>query len=81
MLETIEMRVPLRQLTTHDLPLVNPLDVEATFTLSVDNAEVACPKSVTVPARGKGVAKVEWRPLLGRAQACQLKVSFSSQQW
>jgi len=73
-LETIEMRAPLRQLTMHDLPLANPLDEDTEFNLSVDNSEVACPTSVLVRAKAKGTAHIEWRPLLNREQRCRLKV-------
>jgi P pilus assembly chaperone PapD len=73
-LDTIEMRAPLRQLTTHDLVLSNPLDQDAVFNVSVDSSEVSCPASVTLPAHGNGLVKVEWRPLLTRDQKCRLKV-------
>ena len=72
---TIEMLAPLRQLTAHELALPNPLDVEATFSIKVDSPEVACPAVVTVPPKGHGVAKLEWRPLLPREQTARLTVS------
>ena len=74
-LETVEMRAPLRQLCTHALPLTNPLDASATFTASCDNAEVAVPPSLTLGARASGELRVEWRPLLPRELTSRLKLS------
>jgi len=74
-LQTIDMQAPLRQLTTHDLQLANPLGVPASFTATVDNAEVSIPASITVPAQGQDVLRIEWRPLLPRETTSRLTLT------
>ena len=61
-LDTISMQAPLRQLTSHALPLTNPLDVPVSFTATVNSTEVTVAPSVEVPAKGK-VEFLDERPL------------------
>jgi hydrocephalus-inducing protein len=74
-LDSIAMQAPLRQLTSHMLPLHNPLDAPVTFTASVNNAEVTVAPSITVDAGGKAELPIEWRPLLPKETTSQLSLA------
>ena len=56
------MQAPLRQLTSHMLPLVNPLDTPVTFTAAVNNAEVSVKPTVEVAPNAKVELPIEWWP-------------------
>jgi len=68
------MQAPLRQLTSHMLPLFNPLDEPVSFTASISNAEVTVPQSLEVPAKGKAELPIEFRPLLPQETTSQLSL-------
>jgi len=74
-LQTISMQAPLRQLTSHMLPLHNLLDVPTTFSASVNNGEVSVPGSITVEAGAKAELPIEWRPLLLKETTSQLSLN------
>eukprot|EP00965_Chrysotila_dentata_P045391 1508029-Pleurochrysis_carterae.AAC.3 len=74
-LKTIELQAPLRQLTTYDLHLANPLETPVTFKPSVDNKEVILPEQITVEPHGQGTFRIEWRPLLPSDKKSRLSVS------
>ena len=71
-LDSIALQAPLRQLTSHMLPLSNPLPTPVTFTASVNNPEVSVPPSLTVDANSKAELPIEWRPLLPKETTSQL---------
>jgi len=71
-LDSIALHAPLRQLTSHNLPLANPLDTPVTFTAAVNNGEVSVPSSLTVEANSKAELPIEWRPLLPKETTSQL---------
>ena len=73
-LDSIALQAPLRQLTSHMLPVVNPLPTPATFTVAVNNAEVTVPTSLTVDAHSKSTLAIEWRPLLPKEATSQLSL-------
>jgi len=74
-LQAIAMQAPLRQLTSHMLPLHNPLDVPVTYTASVANAEVSVAAELTVEPNGKAELPIEWRPLLPKETTSQLQLT------
>jgi len=74
-LDAISMQAPLRQLTSHMLPLTNPLDAPVTFTAAVNNPEVTVPPSLTVEANSKAELPIEWRPLLPKETTSQLTLT------
>lgn len=74
-LETVEIQAPLRQLTSREVAITNPLDVAVTFTAGVNNAEVTTPSSFTLPPRGRGEVTLEWRPLLLKDKVSQLTLT------
>ena len=63
-LDCIALQAPLRQLTSHTLPLSNPLPISVTFAAAVNNPEVNVPSSLTVDANSRAELPIEWRPLL-----------------
>ena len=74
-LQSIAMQAPLRQLTVHQLPLHNPLDVPVAFTATVNNSEVSVPASLTVDPGAKAELPIEWRPLLPQETTSQLSLA------
>jgi len=74
-LQRIPMQAPLRQLSTHMLPLHNPLADPVAFTASVANPEVAVPPSFTVQPNGKAEFPIQWRPLLPKETVSQLTLT------
>ena len=74
-LSSIPMQAPLRQLTSHMLPIANPLDVPVTFTATVNNPEVTVAPTLEVPANGKAEFPIEWRPLLPQETTSQLSLT------
>lgn len=74
-LDTVEMHAPLRQLTTHELLLTNPLATEATFSVACDNAEVVVPATLTLPPNASDALRLEWRPLLPREKTSRLTLT------
>jgi len=71
-LDSIALQAPLRQLTSHMLPVSNPLATAVTCTAAVNNPEVTVPASISVEPNSKAELPIEWRPLLTKETTSQL---------
>ena len=60
----LELRAPVRQRAATAVTVANPLDTAVSLTCECSHAQVTCPSSLEVPAKGSASAESVFRPVL-----------------
>jgi hydrocephalus-inducing protein len=60
----LELRSPVRQKATTSVTVANPLDTAVSLTCECPHAQVTCPTTLEIPAKGSAAAEIFFRPVL-----------------
>ncbi|KNC96691.1 uncharacterized protein SPPG_07904 [Spizellomyces punctatus DAOM BR117] len=76
-ISTIELATTVRQATTKDIVLANPLAVPVAFNVSCNYPDITVPHSLVVQPRAESICTIEFLPLQPRESTARLAISSS----
>ncbi|XJO77830.1 hypothetical protein BDV3_002359 [Batrachochytrium dendrobatidis] len=70
-----DMTTAVRQTSTHDITISNPLSTPALFSGSSNNPDVIAPHSFTIQPKSEGICTIEFLPLIPKEASARITLS------